>query len=111
MNVKLYYIFCGITALLVSGCGSEQRDAAADETSIDKPQAEAQVPDRKGTSSSTKPMHRTVMVGDTLEQVDDKLGEPRIEFPDGKRMIRWYEGFEVVISNNVVIAAHPIPTD
>jgi hypothetical protein len=43
-----------------------------------------------------------VFVGDTQARVDEMLGSPSIEFPKGDTMVRWYAGYEITTSNNIV---------
>ncbi len=38
---------------------------------------------------------QTVFEGDTHRHVFQMLGEPSIEFPRGKKMIRWYDEYEL----------------
>lgn len=82
MNTKAWLMAVIIFVLLIAGCSKNAEMQGSGEESLQK----------------------AVQVGDSLAQVEKALGEPSIEFPDGNRMIHWFSEYEVVTSNNVVIA-------
>lgn len=52
-----------------------------------------------------------VFVGDTQNRVFEMLGSPNIEFPENDRVVQWYAGYEIVVSNDVVTTVKMIPVE
>lgn len=50
-----------------------------------------------------------VFVGDTENRVFEMLGLPNIEFPKNGKVVQWYAGYEIVVSNDVVTNVRMIP--
>lgn len=64
-----------------------------------------------GTPNGHRAPSQLVFVGDTQERVYELLGDPKIEFPGDGVMVRWYAGYEVTTSNDVVIAVEMKPVE
>ena len=64
-------------------------------------------------SGNANAVDQLVYVGDTDERGTRFLGDPTIEFPEEGSMVRWYAGYEIVSSNNVVSSVNlkPVQTE
>lgn len=85
-------IVFGLTVVLYAGCGRKQ--GAGPQGSV------------AGNVSE-----QLVFIGDSREQIDLMLGDPKIEFPKGGMLVRWYAGYEVAISNDVVTSVKLRPLE
>ena len=52
-----------------------------------------------------------VFVGDTKNRVSEMLGSPNIEFPENGKVVQWYAGYEIVMSNDVVTSVIMKPVE
>ena len=95
MSTKSYFIISIIAGLCSTGCSPE-------DLSWSSP---------KPTEAVGHKPREPVEVGDSLQQVEESLGDARIEFPDGDNMIHWIAGYEVTTSNQIVIAVNVLPTE
>jgi hypothetical protein len=94
MKAKVSVTALSLIVLLAGGCGPDNHSVGT----------------TAGKSSPESSQSRELInIGDSQQHVDKILGEPSIEFPDGNKMIRWYTGYEVTSSNNVVVSVKRTP--
>ncbi len=52
-----------------------------------------------------------VFAGDSKSRVLAVLGEPNIEFPNAGTLVQWFDGYEIILSNDVVIEVEMTPLE